>query len=255
MDSRKIGAFIASKRKEKQMTQKQMGEVLGCSDKLISKWECGNGMPDVSMMLPLCELLEISVNELLSGEHLTQERYSGKAEENMVNLMKKSEHQRKGMIKGMVSGGVLVLGFALILVFFSLSVASPISLVSYLDGIGVLEVLVILLLSLWYAGHLKDFMNAFVFVFIEAEQPRDLQNAIAAVTLAGRSLLMGGGFSSLFYVIYVLGKTQTAGDAVEFFANMAVALLTLFYGFFGAMLLAPVKSRLEKKHINLTISK
>lgn len=247
MDSGKIGAFIASKRKEKQMTQKQMGEVLGCSDKLISKWECGNGLPDVSMMLPLCELLGISVNELLSGEHLTQERYSGKAEENIVNLMKKSEHQRKGMIKGMVSGGVLVLGFALILIFFSVSVAHPISLVNYWDGIGVLQVLVILLLSLWYAGHLKDFMKAFVFVFTEAKKPEALQNAIAAVALAEKSLLTGGGFSSLFYVIYVLSKMPTAGDTAEFYASMAVALLTLFYGIFGGMLLAPVKSRLEKK--------
>lgn len=247
MDSRKIGTFIASKRKEKQMTQKQMGEILGCSDKLISKWECGNGLPDISIMLPLCELLEISVNELLSGEHLTQERYSGKAEENIVNLMKKSEHQRKGMIKGMVSIGVLLLGFALILIFFSMYIAYPASLVNYWDGIGVLQVLVILLLSLWYAGYLKDFLNAFVFVFTKTEKPQTLQNAIAAVALAEKALLTGGGFSSLFYVIYVLGKMRTSGDATEFYANMAVSLLTLFYGIFGAMLLAPVKSRLEKK--------
>lgn len=247
MDSRKIGTFIASKRKEKQMTQKQMGEVLGCSDKLVSKWECGNGLPDVSMMLPLCELLEISVNELLSGEHLTQECYSGKAEENMMDLMKKSEDQRKGMIKGMISGVVLMLGFVLILVFFSVSTAYPIPLVNYLDGTGILEVLVILILSLWYAGRLKDFKNAFVFAFIGTEKPQMLQDAIAAVTLAERSLLAGGGFSSLFYVIYVLGQTWTVGDAGDFYASMAVSLLTLFYGIFGVMLLAPVKSRLEKK--------
>lgn len=167
MDSKKIGIFIANKRKEKQMTQKQLGEALGCSDKLISKWECGNGLPDVSMMLPLCELLEINVNELLSGEHLTQDSYSRKAEENMMNLIKTSENQRKRMIKGMISGVVLILGFVLILVFFSLAAAYPIPLVNYLDGNGILEVLVILILSLWYAGHLKDFKNAFVFAFFE----------------------------------------------------------------------------------------
>lgn len=247
MDSKKIGIFIANKRKEKQMTQKQLGEALGCSDKLISKWECGNGLPDVSMMLPLCELLEINVNELLSGEHLTQDSYSRKAEENMMNLIKTSENQRKRMIKGMISGVVLILGFVLILVFFSLAAAYPIPLVNYLDGNGILEVLVILILSLWYAGHLKDFKNAFVFAFFEAEKPRALQNAIAAVTLAEKSLIVGGAFSSLFYVIYVLSEAQAVGGTTVFYGNMAVSLITLFYGVFGVMLLAPIKGRLEKK--------
>lgn len=247
MDSKKIGTFIANKRKEKQMTQKQLGEALSCSDKLISKWECGNGLPDVSMMLPLCELLEISVNELLSGENLTQDSYSRKAEENMMNLMKTSENQRKRMIKGMVSGVVLILGFALILVFFSLTGAYPIPLVNYLDGNSMLEVLVILILSLWYAGRLKDFKNAFVFVFFAAEKPQTLKDAISAIALAEKSLIVGGAFSSIFYVIYVLSGTQIVGDATAFYANMAVSLITLFYGIFGVMLLAPIKSRLEKK--------
>lgn len=247
MDSKKIGAFIANKRKEKQLTQKQLGEALDCSDKLISKWECGNGLPDVSMMLPLCELLEINVNELLSGENLTQERYPGKAEENMMNLMKTSENQRKRMIKSMVSGIALIIGFVIILVFLSLVTAYPISLVMYLDAMGFLELLVILILSLWYAGHLRDFKNAFVFAFFEAEQPQALQNAIAAVALAEKSLIVGGAFTSLFYVIYVLSEMRTADDTAVFCANMAVSLLTLFYGVIGAMLLAPIKSRLEKK--------
>ncbi len=251
MDSKKIGTFIANKRKEKQMTQKQLGEALGCSDKLISKWECGNGLPDVSMMLPLCELLEINVNELLSGEHLTQDSYSRKAEENMMNLMKTSENEKKRMIKGMISGVVLILGFMLVLCFFSMTSATPIPLVNYLDGMGILEVLVILILSLWYAGHLKDFKNAFVFAFLGTEKPRELQNAIAAVALAEKSLIVGGVFSSIFYVIYVLGEAHTVGDTTTFYANMAVALMTLFYGVFGAMLLAPVKSRLEKKMQNV----
>lgn len=61
------------------MTQKQLGEALGISDKTISKWECGNGLPDISIIMPLCSLLEINVNELLSGENLTQEEYPGRA--------------------------------------------------------------------------------------------------------------------------------------------------------------------------------
>lgn len=59
MEQKKIGEFIAAQRKEKQMTQKQLGEALGISDKAISKWECGKGLPDISIMMPLCELLEL----------------------------------------------------------------------------------------------------------------------------------------------------------------------------------------------------
>lgn len=81
MEQEKIGEFIAAQRKEKKMTQKQLGEALGVSDKAVSKWECGKGLPDISTMVSLCELLEINVNELLSGEDLAEDAYSRKAEE------------------------------------------------------------------------------------------------------------------------------------------------------------------------------
>ena len=67
MDQIKIGRFIAKMRKEKPYTQRQLADMLGISDKTVSKWETGNGLPDVSLMMPLCDLLQISVNELLSG--------------------------------------------------------------------------------------------------------------------------------------------------------------------------------------------
>lgn len=87
MDQIKTGKFIASLRKEKEMTQKQLAEKLGISDKTVSKWETGKGTPEVSLMLPLCELLNISVNELLSGERLDGEKYRKMAEENIVTLI------------------------------------------------------------------------------------------------------------------------------------------------------------------------
>ncbi len=97
MDQIKIGAFIAALRKEQGLTQRQLAEELNISDKTVSKWECGKGLPEVSLMLPLCQRLGISVNELLSGERLEQENYEQKAEENMLNLMidsKKKELKR-----------------------------------------------------------------------------------------------------------------------------------------------------------------
>ena len=75
MDQVKIGQFIKAVRKEKSLTQREVAEKLNISEKTVSKWETGNGLPEVSLMLPLCELLEISVNELLSGERLDEKRY------------------------------------------------------------------------------------------------------------------------------------------------------------------------------------
>ena len=104
-----IGKFIASERKRKAYTQKQLSEKLGISDKTISKWERGNGFPEVSLLLPLCNELDITVNELLSGERVSEEDYRKKAEENMVNLMREAQESKKKIImSAMVALLVLV---------------------------------------------------------------------------------------------------------------------------------------------------
>lgn len=109
MDQIMIGKFIASERKRKAYTQKQLSEKLGISDKTISKWERGNGFPEVSLLLPLCNELDITVNELLSGERVSEEDYRKKAEENMVNLMKEAQESKKKIImSAMVALLVLV---------------------------------------------------------------------------------------------------------------------------------------------------
>lgn len=98
MDQVLIGKFIASERKRKGYTQKQLSEKLGISDKTISKWERGNGFPEVSLLLPLCDELDIAVNELLSGERVSEEDYRKKAEENMVNLVREAQESKKKII-------------------------------------------------------------------------------------------------------------------------------------------------------------
>ncbi|MDE7253815.1 MAG: helix-turn-helix domain-containing protein [Acetatifactor sp.] len=80
------GKFIADERKKKGYTQADLADKLGISNRTVSKWETGNGFPDVSLLLPLCEELDISVNELLSGEKLGKEDYEKRAEENMVEI-------------------------------------------------------------------------------------------------------------------------------------------------------------------------
>mgnify|MGYP001041631525 CR=1 FL=1 len=115
MNQVQIGRFLAQERKRKGYTQKQLSEKLGISDKTVSKWECGNGFPEVSLLLPLCGELDITVNELLSGERVCEEDYRRKAEENMVNLVKEAQESRKKIIlSAMVAGLALLAAVPLI---------------------------------------------------------------------------------------------------------------------------------------------
>ena len=91
MDQRSIGLFIAETRKEKNLTQKELANQIGVSDKTISKWECGRSIPDIAFMDSLCNALDITMNELLSGKRLTETEYLGKAEDNIMALMKDSK--------------------------------------------------------------------------------------------------------------------------------------------------------------------
>lgn len=116
MDQIKIGRFIAAMRKEQSFTQKQLAEQLGISDKTISKWETGNGMPEVSLMLPLCEALKINVNELLSGERLTEHNYHARAEENMVKLIQEKDNKQKEDKKQVIA--VTLISVLLLIVAF-----------------------------------------------------------------------------------------------------------------------------------------
>lgn len=102
MDQIKTGKFIAAMRKEKGLTQRQLADNIGVSDKTVSKWECGKGMPELSLMLPLCNALDINVNELLTGERLTESEYKERAEENMISLVKEREESKKKIIIAIV---------------------------------------------------------------------------------------------------------------------------------------------------------
>lgn len=91
MEQQMIGKFISTCRKEKGLTQMQLAEKLNITNRAISKWETGKSMPDVSLMLDLCDILGITVNELLSGERIAMENYQKRAEENLMGLQSKKE--------------------------------------------------------------------------------------------------------------------------------------------------------------------
>lgn len=124
MDQIKIGKFIAEERKARNYTQRALADKLGISDKTVSKWERGNGFPEVSLLLPLCNELQITVNELLSGERLQEVDYRKKAEENMVNLVKEAQESKKKIIlSAMVAVLMLIAAIPLIVLAGALEMA------------------------------------------------------------------------------------------------------------------------------------
>lgn len=119
MDQIRIGKFIAESRKARNLTQRQLADVLSISDKTISKWECGKGLPEVSLMLPLCAALDITVNDLLSGEKVSSTDYPMKAEENMINLMKENEENRKRIMLSIITGVITIIAVCALIVIAS----------------------------------------------------------------------------------------------------------------------------------------
>ena len=95
MDLVKIGKYIASKRKSLGMTQKQLAEKLGMSDKSVSKWERGVCLPDVSVYKELCSILGISLNEFLAGEDIAQENIIQKSETNIIEIIRDNINKQK----------------------------------------------------------------------------------------------------------------------------------------------------------------
>lgn len=115
MDQIKIGKFIAQCRNEKGLTQEALGEILGVSNKTISRWENGHYLPDIEMMQLLSKEFNVSINELISGERLKESNYREKAEENLISalenrsftLKEKTEFYKKKWLKEHISSIVL----------------------------------------------------------------------------------------------------------------------------------------------------
>ena len=97
MDQEKIGKFIQKLRKEKELTQQELANKLNVTDRAVSKWETGRGLPDLSIIKTLCEELDISINELLSGEKLTKKEYNEKLEENIEKTIEYTNDKIKNI--------------------------------------------------------------------------------------------------------------------------------------------------------------
>lgn len=119
MDLIKIGKFIADCRKKKNITQEQLAEKLGITDRAVSKWERGLSLPDADKMLDLCNILDINVNELLNGEKISMKDYEKKNEELLLELAKQDELKNKRLITDMWVLTVTAFIFYLVIVLLS----------------------------------------------------------------------------------------------------------------------------------------
>lgn len=127
MDVIKIGAFIKAQRMELNMTQKDLAEKIGCTDKAISRWETGKGLPDMSFIIPLSNELNVSINELLTGEKIITEAVTPDEKEIVTEIIKKNDENIAGVIEesekaikrqSKISLGLLILLCLQMIVFF-----------------------------------------------------------------------------------------------------------------------------------------
>lgn len=107
MDQIKIGRFIAERRKANNLTQMQLAEMLNITDRAVSKWENGKSMPDSSIMLELCEILKISVNDLLSGEVVTMDNYNRESENNLLEMVRQKQEADKRLLRMELLAGIM----------------------------------------------------------------------------------------------------------------------------------------------------
>ena len=106
MDNQKIGQYIKQKRKEKKLTQQQFGDLVGVSFKAVSKWECGNSIPDISILKKVCEVLEISIEELLDGS-------------DKENLLESNNKQKTFLIISILVTLIILISIILTIIFYS----------------------------------------------------------------------------------------------------------------------------------------
>ena len=151
MDQIKIGKFIAECRKKNNLTQMQLAEKLNITDRAISKWENGKAMPDSSIMLDLCNILKISVNELLSGEMISMENKNEKQEQLLLDMAKETEEKNK----------IIWTSMWVIMIVSMISLFAGIFIVAFLVPEGIVQLIlmlgicIIFLLPCFYALKLE----------------------------------------------------------------------------------------------------
>ena len=245
MEQRKTGQFIAELRKEQELTQQKLAEKIGVSNKTVSKWECGNGMPDISSIIPLCEVLNITVNELIAGERLTRENYPQKADENMMHFMKKEEKQKK---KSMIFSRFIITVSVLFFSWFTIFSCFGNSMWSRFFDAGFLVSMIMITFSFLLCTKLiGSFLYAFMMLLNRTEfSEEQCFLSYQAVKMARTVWLCTG--------ILITGVCLSAmipiGDEIELMLEYLrytypLAITGFLYGIIGYLLLLPIQMKLE----------
>lgn len=218
MDQIKVGEFISKARKDKGMTQKELAERLGVSDKTVSRWETGHGLPDMAYLTPLCEIFGVSVNELLSGEKLPPNEYSLKAEENIMALLQENQKNKKSDKVQLVIGIVLLVA-ALALLGISMTGNKN----YFLNFIDFPSVIIL-------------FIACVACVFISGKRSKK-----EIVVLLKKIVIPIGTIISLSAIVVILTNlTNIAYIGV----NLAVGILSFLYSVIVYMILTLAESRI-----------
>ncbi len=157
MDYNKIGNFIANERKVKKLTQAKLAEKLFVSEKTISKWENGNGIPDTNSLPKLCEIFGVSLNELLSGERFVREKSNQKDEQLLLNMAKELEDKNKIIWKSMW----VIMSVSIIALLSGISIAAFLIPEGIWQVITMLGICVIFLVPCFYALKLEVSVGAY----------------------------------------------------------------------------------------------
>ena len=157
MNQVKIGKFIAECRKNRNMTQAELAEKLNITDRAISKWETGKGMPDSSIMLDLCNELKISVNELLSGEMISMENKNEKQEQLLLDMAKEVEKKNKIIWTSMW----VIMGVSFTALFAGISISTFLIPEGVWQLVTILGICVVFLIPCFYALKLEVSVGAY----------------------------------------------------------------------------------------------
>ena len=157
MDQIKIGKFIAECRKKASLTQMQLAEKLGITDRAVSKWETGKAMPDTAIMLELCDILGISVNELLSGEKTNMENDNQKKEQLLLDMAKELEKKNKKIWSSMWA----ILIVSMTALFAGILIAAFLIPEGIWQLVTILGVCIVFLIPCFYALNLEISVGAY----------------------------------------------------------------------------------------------
>lgn len=254
IDQEKMGKYIAEKRKLHGLTQKQLADAVGLTDKAVSKWERGKSIPDNGVLPDICEALHISVNELLAGEDIKPEEFVNKAEQNIILLIEDQEKQEKGM-KRIICGICFAAGVvaAIIAVISGVSalaynLSGTVKMAAFLDLPSFLFVVGVSVIVSLLSGTFADFcMGIWGFAWkaghdrLDKESKESTGRFAAAVKAIMAANLCGG-------ILYCLGQliiiySQADGLTDHFPAVISLSLLPLFYAVFLDLILLPVLFR------------